>query len=88
VSKPPLKKSATRKAPKAKEQDVDVIAFGRKLRAAREKAGLSQSELAKLAGVNQPAIPTLENGRIDVRISTVRKFAKALGLRMKDLLPD
>jgi DNA-binding XRE family transcriptional regulator len=89
VSPPPRKKASAKKpAPKAKAADVDAIAFGQKLRAAREKAGMSQAELAKLAGVNQPAIPTLENGRTDVRLSTVRRFAKALGIPLKDLLPD
>ena len=41
------------------------------LRAARERAGLSQSELAKAAGTSQPAVSEIERGR---RQPTVARF--------------
>lgn len=85
MSKPPPKKAAPRKAAKA---DVDAVAFGRKLRAAREASGMSQADLAKAVGMPQPRFPALERGDTDVRLSTVRRFAKALGVKLKDLLPD
>ena len=49
-----------------------------KLREAREAAGLSQADLARLVNIPQPRLPALEQGRTDVRLSTIRRFAKAL----------
>jgi ribosome-binding protein aMBF1 (putative translation factor) len=73
--------------PPTKKKDPDAVKFGTKLREAREAAGLSQSDLAKLVKIPQPRLPGLEQGRTDVRLSTIRRFAKALGVRLKDLLP-
>jgi transcriptional regulator with XRE-family HTH domain len=45
------------------------------MRLAREK---TQQELAKLLGVNQAAVSKLE-GRLDMYVSTLRKYVEALG---------
>jgi transcriptional regulator with XRE-family HTH domain len=67
-------------------RDPDAVLFGMKLRKAREAAGLSQADLAKLVNIPQPRLPALEQGRTDVRLSTIRRFAKALGVQLTDLL--
>ena len=55
----------------------------------RTQRGLSQADLAKLVNIPQPRLPALEQGRTDVRLSTIRRFAKALGVQLTDLLsPD
>jgi transcriptional regulator with XRE-family HTH domain len=70
-------------------RDADAVLFGTRLRETREAAGLSQSELARLVNIPQPRLPALEQGRTDVRLSTIRRFAKALGVQLTDLLsPD
>lgn len=61
-------------------------AFARNLRAAREKAGLSQEALAERAGMHRNAVALLEAGKRDPRVSTVAKLAKALGISASDLL--
>lgn len=61
-------------------------AFARNLRAAREKAGLSQEALAERAGMHRNAVALLETGKRDPRVSTVAKLAKALGVPASDLL--
>ena len=61
-------------------------AFARNLRAAREKAGLSQEALAERAGMHRNAVALLETGKRDPRVSTVAKLAKALGIRASELL--
>lgn len=48
------------------------------LRAMRKKAGLTQEQLAKKAGVSQALIARIEAGTIDPRISTLRKILAAL----------
>lgn len=63
-------------------------AFARNLRAAREKAGLSQEALAERAGMHRNAVALLETGKRDPRVSTVAKLAQALGIPASDLLKD
>ena len=50
----------------------------------REDRGVSQTQLAKMLGVSQPAIAKLEAGRPkDVKVSTLVKYAAALGGKVK-----
>lgn len=46
----------------------------------RLNAGLSQSELARLMGTQQPAIARLEKGQTDPQLSTMQKLADAFGV--------
>lgn len=57
------------------------MTFGQVIRRARERAGLSQAELAKLCGVKQPSVAKWEKSR-SVTEDTVRRVAKALRLRV------
>jgi transcriptional regulator with XRE-family HTH domain len=55
----------------------------------REKAGWSQEQLAKRAGVNQANISNLEASRYkDISLSTLRGLAKAFRCQVIDLLPE
>jgi transcriptional regulator with XRE-family HTH domain len=56
--------------------------FGAAVRAAREAAGLSQSELARRMGTNQPTIARLEMGEGDPRLSTIDRINRALGTEL------
>ncbi|MCG3199131.1 MAG: hypothetical protein GHCLOJNM_03640 [bacterium] len=51
------------------------------LRMAREDAGLSQEELAKRLHTKKSAISRIENHAEDIRLSTLEKFAEAVGKR-------
>ncbi len=53
--------------------------FAARLRELREKAGLSQYALAKLAGISKQAIHQLEEGTNKPSWETVQKLALALG---------
>jgi transcriptional regulator with XRE-family HTH domain len=46
----------------------------------RRAAGLSQTEVAARMGTSQSAVARLEAGRGDVRVSTLERYAHALGL--------
>lgn len=49
----------------------------------REERGVSQTQLARMLGVSQPAIAKLEGGTPkDVKVSTLVKYAAALGARV------
>ena len=53
------------------------------LKAARKAKGLVQMELAGKIGTTKSAISRLEHGKGDLRLSTLRKLAAALGLRLE-----
>ena len=56
--------------------------LGVMLRQAREDAGLTQDELAKLIHSKKTAISRIENHAEDIKLSTLEKFAKALGKQL------
>lgn len=53
-----------------------------RLRAARLRMGVSQSEVAISIGTTQSAVARLEADQSDPRLGTVRRYAEALGLRL------
>jgi transcriptional regulator with XRE-family HTH domain len=58
------------------------------LRAARQKAGLTQSELAELAGVARGTVHRLETLERGGYPRTLRKLATALGVEPAQLVRD
>jgi transcriptional regulator with XRE-family HTH domain len=51
----------------------------RELAAQRQAAGLSQTEVAARMGTSQSAVARLESGAVDVRASTLERYAAAIG---------
>jgi hypothetical protein len=49
------------------------------LTAQRQSAGLSQTEVAARMGTSQSAVARLEAGGADVRVSTLERYAAAVG---------
>ncbi|HSU16459.1 helix-turn-helix transcriptional regulator [Longimicrobium sp.] len=52
------------------------------LREARKEAGLTQEEMAKRLNTKKSAISRLENRASDIRLSTLERYARALGCRL------
>ncbi len=52
------------------------------LRQAREEAGLTQEELARRINTKKTSISRIENHAEDIKLSTLEKFATALGKRL------
>ena len=52
------------------------------LRKAREEAGLTQEELARRIHTKKTAISRIENHAEDMKLSTLEKFANALGKQL------
>src|SRR5262245_59463742 len=65
-----------------------VPGVGAKLRAAREKAGLSQQQAAERSGVHAINISKFENDKSTPTLATLYKFAEAYGVDVCKLLPD
>lgn len=53
------------------------------LKQAREEAGLTQEELARRINTKKTAISRIENHAEDMKLSTLDKFAQALGKTLK-----
>ncbi len=60
--------------------------IGQRIREARERAVLEQTELAQLAGIARVTLWEIEHGRRRPRPPTIRKIAAALGVNPSDLL--
>ncbi|MBK5274010.1 MAG: helix-turn-helix transcriptional regulator [Desulfuromonadales bacterium] len=56
--------------------------LGVMLRQAREDAGLTQEELARKICTKKTAISRIENHAEDMKLSTLEKFANALGKQL------
>jgi ribosome-binding protein aMBF1 (putative translation factor) len=61
------------------ERTRTSIMVGSAVRAARRRAGVSQSELAERAGTSQPSIARLEKGQVSPTVITLDRIARALG---------
>jgi len=57
---------------------MSLIPTGEELRRMRIRRGLTQSELARLAGVSQSLVARLEASSVDPRVSTLEKILKVL----------
>lgn len=68
----------------AHEYDEGYRAFkiGVLLRQAREDAGLTQEEIAQKLNTKKSAISRIENHADDIRLSTLRKYASAIGKKL------
>jgi transcriptional regulator with XRE-family HTH domain len=58
----------------------------KKMVAIRQKKKLSQRALAELSGINQVTIARIETGVFDPRLSTLRALAKALKVKIAELI--
>jgi transcriptional regulator with XRE-family HTH domain len=73
-------------ADELRERDADESRrVGRRLKALRENRGLSQRDIAQLAGMSAPQLSKLEAGATDMRLSTVRSLLRAMGASFDDI---
>ena len=54
------------------------ISVGENIRSMRTSENLSQQELASLAGIERAQLSRIENGQVDVQLSTISKIATIL----------
>lgn len=63
------------------------LEIGERIRGLRIQQELLQRELAARSELPVRTIGRIERGEVDMRISTLRKIANALGIDVKELLP-
>jgi len=64
------------------------VEFGRRVRRAREKIGLTQEALATLVSLTRTSITNIEKGRQKIVIHTLVDLATALKTSCTNLLPE
>jgi len=65
---------------------MDLIALGLKIRDARERAKLTQRDLAERVDLDQSAISRLESGQQELRVSDLYAWAEACGTTIAAIL--
>ena len=66
-------------------QEALLAEVGRRIRAARERAGLSQAETARRAGLSRRFVTLLEGGRANVSLARLADLAAALRVPLREL---
>ena len=62
--------------------------FARNLREIRAKQGLSQEELADIAGLHRTYVGSVERSERNISIDNMERLASALKINIQDLLND
>lgn len=65
------------------DEGFEAFRVGVILRQAREAAGLTQEEVAVQLHTNKSAISRIENHADDIRLSTLKQYAKAVGTKLQ-----
>lgn len=76
--------AAEGRAPTPTPADIQawMVTLGDTVRRHRKLAGLSQAELAQLAGVGKTVVFDLEQGKATMRMATVLRLLAALNIRL------
>jgi DNA-binding XRE family transcriptional regulator len=64
------------------------LELGNRIKSARQKARLTQTELGEKIGIDQAILSKLERGRHQPRIDTLRRIADGLDLTVTELLVE
>lgn len=63
-----------------------IIQFGRRVRRERVKRGLSQERLGEIAHLHRTYIGMIERGEKNITLGNIEKVARALDVRIRDLV--
>lgn len=61
------------------ERGYEAFRLGAMLQLAREDAGMTQEQVAQRLGTKKSAISRIENSAGDMRLSTLQRYAEAVG---------
>lgn len=62
--------------------------LGERIKARRVELGLTQAQLAELAGVRQPTLSNWESGSVSPHLVKLSDVARALGVSVADLVAE
>lgn len=68
------------------DDTAEVQKVAQKIREARQSKRLTQSEVAKKAGINENHYAQIERGEKNPTVSTFRNIIKAIGVSSADIL--
>ena len=71
-----------------KRYEIEIKAFGQRLRTLREEKGMSQLDLEIHSGINRTEISRIENGLKNIEFYTIVKLAEALEIELSQLFKD
>ena len=63
--------------------DIKIL-LGQRVKELRQKAGMSQEELADLAQLDRTYITSVERGKRNISIVNIEKLSKALKISLKN----
>ena len=81
------RRQKARETAKSTEDEL-LKAFGRKVREARERAGLTRAQLGDATGLAPSYLFEIENEGANVTLKTLAKLAESLKLGPRGLLPE
>jgi len=64
----------------------DFVAIGNKLYAIRKKKGMTQAQVAELAGLSDRTYADIERGSVNMRIETVLRICNVLKITPDEIL--
>jgi transcriptional regulator with XRE-family HTH domain len=67
-------------------QQSVLVFFGEKIKSERLSRGLSQEQFAELTGFHRTYIGMVERAERNVTLLNIDKFAKALNIKLNDLM--
>ena len=71
-----------------KRNNIEITAFGKKLKQLRVKKGITQLDLEIESGIPRTDISRIENGLINISFSTIVKLAEALEINLGDFFSE
>jgi len=77
------RKRSDKKFAESYDSGYEEFKIGYLLKNARSKSGITQDELARRLHTSKSAISRIENHAEDIRLSTIRRVAKALGKEVR-----
>lgn len=66
----------------------DYRKIGNNLLRLRKKAGMTQAELAETAGMSDRTYADIERGNVNMRVETLLRICRALGVSPNDVLTE
>lgn len=71
-----------------KRYNIEIAAFGKRLKQLRIKKGITQLDLEVQSGISHTEISKMENGLKNIEFFTLVKLAEALEVKMRDFFID
>jgi transcriptional regulator with XRE-family HTH domain len=60
--------------------------LGKNLKRIRTKKGISQGDIVRSVGIDRAFVSNIENGKTNPTLATISKLAKALNVKIEELI--